>query len=68
MEARTRLSPRTWEAVRERQAVLADWAVARWAVAAPTDGSVDVEPEDIESEGTEEDQEATATKDDSPDR
>jgi len=53
--------------IRERQADLADWALARWAVAAPTDGSVDVEPEDIESEGTEEDLEATATNGDRPD-
>lgn len=46
--------------IRERQGVLADWALTRWAVAAPTVGNIDVAPEDIESEGSEEDQAATA--------
>lgn len=50
----------TPEVVRERQALLTDWALARWAVVAPADSSLDVEPGDIESEGTDEDREATA--------
>ena len=46
--------------IQERQVEMAGWALSRWAVSAPAGAVVVVEPDDIESEGSEEDRAATA--------
>ena len=52
----------TPETIRDRQHVLADWAMAHWAVVPPEISVPEVEPEAIELEGTDEDVAALAVQ------
>ena len=51
-------SSKEWtpDAIRERQQVLADWALKRWAVSSPVVDTLVDEDVEIENEGSEEDE------------